>query len=510
MYDVAIIGAGFSGLAAGIRLAHFGKKVCIFERHTQIGGLNSYYQRQGREFEAGLHALTNFPTPGAKASSSPWLRVLRQLRILPAAFDLRPQIMSEIRFPGKNLKFTNDFHFFEEQVARHFPDQADRFRRFIRELPDYNSLPAADSHLSARQALAEAFSDPLLIEMLMCPVCFYGAATEDDMDLRQFIIMFRSIFLEGFSRPAGGVRALLGALLNEYKARGGELRLRSGIRRIHPAAQGPVTLITDAGEEIPAGAVLSSAGYPETLALCAGQEAATQSQSPISGAAGDRAINPDSAPDIAPQAATAQVLPGRLGYLEIICCLDVAPQDLGINSSIIFFSNSERFAYRQPQELIDLSSGVICCPDNFQTRNPEFETRNSEPETRNSELGMRQIRLSHLANYNLWKSLSPQEYQREKNNALHPALEAAVRHVPDFREHVTATDCFTPLTIERYTSRRGGAIYGSGVKSPQGLTPFPNVFLCGADQGLVGIVGAMLSGANMANAHVIFHGEFRP
>ncbi|HEY0947484.1 MAG TPA: FAD-binding protein, partial [Opitutaceae bacterium] len=29
-YDVAIIGAGMSGLAAGIRLAHFGKKVCIF------------------------------------------------------------------------------------------------------------------------------------------------------------------------------------------------------------------------------------------------------------------------------------------------------------------------------------------------------------------------------------------------------------------------------------------------------------------------------------------------
>jgi cation diffusion facilitator CzcD-associated flavoprotein CzcO len=29
-YDVAIIGAGMSGLAAGIRLAHFGRKVCIF------------------------------------------------------------------------------------------------------------------------------------------------------------------------------------------------------------------------------------------------------------------------------------------------------------------------------------------------------------------------------------------------------------------------------------------------------------------------------------------------
>ncbi|MGC4072912.1 MAG: FAD-dependent oxidoreductase [Nibricoccus sp.] len=37
-YDVVIIGAGMSGLAAGIRLAHFGKRVCIFERHNAVGG----------------------------------------------------------------------------------------------------------------------------------------------------------------------------------------------------------------------------------------------------------------------------------------------------------------------------------------------------------------------------------------------------------------------------------------------------------------------------------------
>ena len=32
-YEVLIIGAGMSGLAAGIRLAYYGKKVCILESH---------------------------------------------------------------------------------------------------------------------------------------------------------------------------------------------------------------------------------------------------------------------------------------------------------------------------------------------------------------------------------------------------------------------------------------------------------------------------------------------
>ena len=39
IYDTVIIGAGMSGLAAGIRLAMFDQKVCILERHNVPGGL---------------------------------------------------------------------------------------------------------------------------------------------------------------------------------------------------------------------------------------------------------------------------------------------------------------------------------------------------------------------------------------------------------------------------------------------------------------------------------------
>ena len=60
MYDTIIIGAGMSGLAAGIRLAHYDQKVCILERHYTIGGLNSFYRMNGRDYDVGLHAVTNF------------------------------------------------------------------------------------------------------------------------------------------------------------------------------------------------------------------------------------------------------------------------------------------------------------------------------------------------------------------------------------------------------------------------------------------------------------------
>ena len=71
-YDAIVIGAGMSGLAAGIRLAMFDKKVIVLEKHSIPGGLNSYYQRRNfdkgviRQFDVGLHALTNFIKKGEK------------------------------------------------------------------------------------------------------------------------------------------------------------------------------------------------------------------------------------------------------------------------------------------------------------------------------------------------------------------------------------------------------------------------------------------------------------
>ena len=70
MYDTIIIGAGLSGLAAGIRLAHYDKRVCILERHTTIGGLNSFYRQRGRDFDVGLHAVTNYRPQGSPRGPS--------------------------------------------------------------------------------------------------------------------------------------------------------------------------------------------------------------------------------------------------------------------------------------------------------------------------------------------------------------------------------------------------------------------------------------------------------
>ena len=125
MYDTIIIGAGMSGLAAGIRLAYYDQRVCMLERHTTIGGLNSFYRLRGRDYDVGLHALTNITPKGTK--KGPLARLLRQLRISWDELQISPQIGSEIVFPGVRLRFDNDLELLRREMAREFPRQVDNF-----------------------------------------------------------------------------------------------------------------------------------------------------------------------------------------------------------------------------------------------------------------------------------------------------------------------------------------------------------------------------------------------
>ena len=171
MYDTIIIGAGMSGLAAGIRLAHYDQKVCILERHYTIGGLNSFYRVNGRDYDVGLHAVTNFTAKGAK--KGPLARILRQLRFKWEDFALAPQKGSRIVFPETQLRFDNDIELLRSEISQTFPNHIDEFDNLIAKISDYDELDQEAFEISGRKVLEETISEPLLIEMLFCPLMWY-------------------------------------------------------------------------------------------------------------------------------------------------------------------------------------------------------------------------------------------------------------------------------------------------------------------------------------------------
>ena len=481
-YDVAIIGAGMSGLAAGIRLAHFGKRVCIFERHNAVGGLNGFYSIAGRKYDVGLHAMTNFVRPGVKGT--PLTKLLRQLRIDREEFALCEQKQSRIAFGPRgeiSLRFTNDFAVLESEVAQKFPVQIDGFRALVAAIRAYDDVSLDAQPVSAREVVRRHVSERLLEDMLFCPVMYYGSAQEHDMEFGQFVIMFKALFFEGFARPLEGVRLILRVLLEKYRAAGGERRMKCGVRQILATGNRASALILDDGSEVTATHVISSAGGPETASLI---ETNTQFK-----------FAPPAQTDLTAAVPTQPA--GRLSYTETITVLNRQPAALGWgDDTIIFFNDSERFEYARPDAQVDTRSGVICIPNNF-----------AYPDGQQLADGF--FRCTCLANYDGWATLPEADYQADKKRWFATIAESAKRFLPpltpsDALEGATiATDMFTPRTITKFTGHAAGAIYGSAVKNRQGRTPLENVYLCGTDQGFLGIVGAMLSGISMANYHIL-------
>ncbi len=455
-YDTVIIGAGMSGLSAGVRLAYYEKKVCILERHTTIGGLNSFYRLRSRNYDVGLHAITNYAEPGTR--TGPLSKLLRQLRMSWEDFDLRPQLRSSIVFPGCTLFFTNQFNFFVEQVATAFPAQIDGFRKLVTRITEHDALNLEREVLSARAVVSSYITEPLLVDMLFCPLMFYGSPTPKDMDFNQFVIMFKSIFQEGFGRPFQGIRLILKKLVRHFRSLGGDLRLRAGVSSIRHR-DGEATAVTlDDGTEIEADNILSSAGAAETLRL------------------------------ISPGAPPAKAIPGDISFVESISVLDREPAALGHRDTIVFYSDTADFHYERPAEPVDIRSGIICSPNNFDYSEPLEDGR---------------IRITALADPHHWMNLSADDYVREKAVWNERIISSALKHIPDFRPHVVDTDVFTPRTIRRFTGHDNGCVYGAPQKFVNGLTPLRNLFLCGTDQGFLGIVGAMLSGITIANKHLL-------
>ncbi len=462
-YDVAIIGAGMSGIAAGIRLAHFGKKVCIFERHYAPGGLNSFYFKEGRKYDVGLHAMTNFVKPGVKRA--PLNRILRQLRISREELNLSEQLGSRVAFPGRDLRFNNDFGLLESEVEREFRNEMDGFRKLVETIQTFDDTEFNYPYQSAREVVRRCITDVVLEDMIFCPLMYYGSSTEDDMDFGQFVVMFKSIFFEGFARPQEGIRNIIKLLLQRYKEAGGIRRMKTGVASFKIEKGRVDRLILDSGEEIQADIVLSSVGLPETYSLCSEK---IESETDITA--------------------------GRLSFTETISMFKDQPSSFNWgDDTIVFFNNRDRFAYREARDPVDLTSGVICIPNNF-----DYGEANL-PE------GI--VRVTCLANYETWKMYTEEEYNSEKENWRSRIWNAAKAFMPtnslDYSKDCIAHDMFTPKTVEHFTWKQRGAIYGAPRKTKDGTTPVSNLFICGTDQGFLGIVGSMLSGIAMANTHAL-------
>jgi phytoene dehydrogenase-like protein len=455
-YDVIIVGAGLSGLAAAVRLTHFGHKVRVFERHCFPGGLNSWYYRDREVIDVGLHALTNYVN--AEQRAAPLNKLFRQLRLRRESWELCPQTYSLIELPGHQLRLNNDFAAFSQEICQKFPDQAAGFRRLVEHIHGSDSFASRAPFQSARKVVSEYLTSRRLCDLLFMPLMFYGNPHVGDMDFKQFCIMFHSIYLEGFSRPKGGMKGIIQTLVERIRQAGGEVSLNNGIKAIHGDEQQISAVTDERGQTHQAKSFISCVGARETAKLCDN-----------------------------PPAELLAAKPGQMGFLESIFKLDRAPADFGLDACTIFRCQKPVFDYIPPETPVDYSSQLYCVPGNYQ------DCQDIPAAT--------QLRMTHLANPAYWLELTEEETMQAKEKVLVRQREILVESWPGLAEAILSAEVQTPKTIFRYSGHINGSIYGSPDKFSSSTCSLKNLFLCGTDQGLIGITGSMISGIATVNQY---------
>lgn len=280
---IAIVGSGFGGLAAGIRLQAAGVPTVMFEARDRPGGRAYVYQEQGFTFDAGPTVITAphcleelFELAGERMADHVTLDPVRPFYRL-----LWPD--------GSRFDYGGDPASIHAQVAKLAPDDLDGWERFM----DYSRRVFEAGYTGLVDAAFLRFVDMVRVApqlaRLRADRSVYAAVGRfvKDERLRQALSFHALLiggnpfetsaiytlipFLErkwGVFFPRGGTGALVCGLADLYRRLGGDLRLSTPVERIRlmPRDGGTDHLVSAGGVDELFRAVVSNADLHHTYA----------------------------------------------------------------------------------------------------------------------------------------------------------------------------------------------------------------------------------------------------
>lgn len=281
----AVIGSGFGGLAAAIRLATAGMQVTVFEARELAGGRAYVYQLGGYTFDAGPTVITA-PHCIEELFSEAGRKLADYVELLPVSPFYRLVWPAD----GTRFDYDGDREHMLAQIRALRPADADGYLRFV----DYSRRVFEAGYVDLAHTPFPRFSDMLRVAPKLAALradrSVYKTVARfvEDEHLRE-ALSFHSLlvggnpfetssiytlihYLErtwGVYFPRGGTGALIRALVTLLGELGGELRLASPVSRVRVAEHGGRTqhLVTSARvADEPFDLVVSNADLHHTYA----------------------------------------------------------------------------------------------------------------------------------------------------------------------------------------------------------------------------------------------------
>ena len=489
-YDAVVIGAGNGGLTAAAAMAQKGLNVLLLERHNIPGGAATSFCRGRFEFEVALHQLSGLGTP-----QKPGLLRL-QLDKLGVMDDLEFVEMSDlyhVAMPdGFRLTLKTDRDETIEALTEKFPHEKEAVQKFFDLMASYaNEMigafifrdpePSRDKYpnlytyafRNSKDILDDYFSDPLLKAILSVYWGYLGIPPTRLAFGYLAMIFFQYMEFKPY-HVKGGSQALSNAILNKFLSYGGTARFNCGAAKIIVADGQVKGVVTEHGEEIATGFIVSNASQISTYT---------------------RLLSPEQVP-----ADALQEMKGRnlsSSAFTMFIGFDCEPEQLGITESTNFLMASpdisDGILDRMHRLDIEDELIVLSCYD---IADPDF-----------SPPGTCQANVVTLKYGEPWLRIPPRQYSDVKFRCAESMLRRIEQIFPEARNHIEEIEVGTPLTHMRYLGHPAGAIYGyeqltkdSLFFQPGRYSPIEGLFFAGGWSGDCGFEPTLRSGISAAKS----------
>jgi phytoene desaturase len=244
---VIIIGAGFGGLALGIRLQSAGMETIILESRDEPGGRAYHWKKDGFTFDAGPTVITD----------PPCLQELWKLSGRNMADDIELMPVSpfyRLNWPdGTNFDYSNDEPNLRAEIAKLNPEDVDGYDRFLKysegvyeegyvklgsaSFLDFASMIKAAPSLMKYQAWRSVYSivsSYVKNEKLRQALSFHTLLVGGNpMNTSAIYALIHKIEKDGgvwFAK--GGTNQLVAAMVTQFERLGGVLRLNDAVAEI--------------------------------------------------------------------------------------------------------------------------------------------------------------------------------------------------------------------------------------------------------------------------------------
>ena len=458
-YDAVVIGSGLGGLSAAAFLADTGRRVVVLERSEQIGGYAHAFWRGPYQFDPAIHMI----------GAGEGLLLTKILRYLGVS-DLAPLIPTGISYdllmPDLRLRVPSGLEEYLEAHTRHFPSTRQELVDFLalctRVHNDVHRLPP---NLSL-QELGEAVPRfPTLFQYLSTPVQQMLDDTIHDRRLQTVVTAlwpwfglppsklsvltwttpYLTLINEGPFQCEGGAHRLAEALAIAVTRRGGELVTGCEVTNVPIEGNAVSGVRTADGRELAAPLVVSSADAYGTFSKLVGF---------------------DRLPDRFVRRLDRMRVSISGFQLYVATSLDLDELDVA-TMTFVYDGWDHDSAYR------DAAEGR---PSMFWTSIP---TRLDPTLAPPGEHIVIVTMLADAANGGRpWKETADayRELTLERLERVFPGIQGRLSHV----------ETATPVTLERYSANRAGALYGwenapdqSGSRRLGHRTPIDGLYLSG-------------------------------